>query len=113
MKARKDKFPFLQLQKPWHDNPNPIWLASTLVFHRELRAYPFPPKLDHEGRLHVFSLLTQELLKSSLFDGPQLAPAEQIGPLEKEFLFEHFLQSHSFQQAMEGEGFVIDQTGTL
>jgi protein arginine kinase len=113
MKARKDKFPFLQINQPWHDNSNSIWLASTLIFHRNLRAYSFVGKLDAEHRQHVFALLCRELLKSPIFDQPQVIKAEEIGPLEKEFLFEHFLQKHSFQQAMAGEGFVLDRTGTL
>lgn len=113
MKARKDKFPFLQLQQPWQSNPSPIWLASTLTLHRNLKGSPFPAKLDAGGRQHTFDLLSRELLRQSLFDAPQLIQAEAIGPLEKEFLFEHYLQRHSFQQAMQGEGFVLDQHGVL
>jgi len=36
-----------------------------------------------------------------------------MGPLEKEYLFEHFLSSQSFQQAHSGEAFILDSSGTF
>lgn len=113
MKARKDKFPFLQLHQPWAENSNPIWLASTLTLHRNLRAYSFPSKLGTEERQQIFNLVSREVLKSSVFEQSWLVKAEEIGPLEKEFLFEHYLQRYPFQQALTGEGFVLEPSGTL
>jgi protein arginine kinase len=113
MTARKDKFPFLAFREPWANNPNNIWLASTLNLYRNLKRYPFPPKLDKEGQTRVMDLLSKALCTSGLLQDPVLVNAETTGPLEKEFLYEHFLTPRSFQEAMEGEGFLTDSTGQI
>ncbi|MGE3953949.1 MAG: protein arginine kinase [Parachlamydiales bacterium] len=111
MTANKDRLPLLSLHRPWSGNENPIWLASTLLLKRNLTRYRFPPKLDTPSRKQIRELIGGQLEKSSQLDKPYLVRAEEMDPLEKEFLFEHFLASSSFQQALSGEGFVVDGSG--
>ena len=97
--------------KPWDDNDNDIWLASTLKFHRNIAKYKFPGKLSIDRRNQVLSLLEEQLMSSPFLKKPIFLRGENLSPLQKEFFFEHFLASDSFQNAHVGEGFVVDKTG--
>lgn len=105
--------PFLKLQIPWHNNANVIWLASTLHLYRNVADVAYPGKLSADERSRMRDQLVNSLLNCSDLDQPYFVRAEETGPLEKEFLYEHFLAPRTFQQAMGGEGFVIDKTGTF
>jgi protein arginine kinase len=111
VKTQKDKFPFLALKHPWADNSNAIWLATSLKFYRNLAKYLFPAKLGQAERKEIFSLLSQCMLQLHSLKNPQVFKAEETGPLEKQFLYEHFIPSTTLQQAVAGEGFVFDETG--
>lgn len=95
----------------WNENPNPIWLASVVLLHRNLEKFNFPGKLDQDRRKQIISLLSKEL---SSIDGknPQLLKGEECSPLEKEFLVEHCLTNESYHQAHQGEGFILDDSGS-
>ena len=97
-----------ELAHPWAHNTNPIWLASTLSLKRNLDKFNFPAKLPVERRKQVISLVGRDLPKKPAFT---LFKGEELSPLEKEFLAEHFLLQESIQQAHQGEAFLIDGTG--
>lgn len=103
--------PITKQSKPWENNDNNIWLASTINLHRNLEKFNFPNKLSTDRRKQVVSLLSKEILALDSLKNPLLIRAEEIGPLEKEFLVEHFLSNENFIQAHSGEAFVIDDTG--
>jgi protein arginine kinase len=103
----------LYQNKPWANNENNIWLASTINLHRNIDKFPFPAKLEKERRSQIISLLSKTLLHSTHLSRPVLIKTEEMGPIEKEYLFEHFLSSHSFQQAHSGEAFLLDESGTF
>lgn len=98
-------------KKPWDSNDNSIWLASTLTLYRNIDKFKFPLKLDYDRRKQVISLLSKEFLNCSLLDNPSIMHSEQITPLQKEFLVEHFLSSQSFHQAHSGEAFIFEESG--
>ncbi len=56
-------------------------------------------------------MLERDLLASDQLKQPKLIRAEDMPPIEKEFLFEHFLSNQSFHQAHAGEAFVLDGSG--
>ena len=97
--------------KPWSENSNSIWLGSTLSLLRNLEKFKFPGKLPIDKRKQIISLLSKDLLGSELLTQPRLIKAEEMTPLEKEFLVEHFLSNQNFHQAYSGEAFVLDDTG--
>jgi protein arginine kinase len=97
--------------EPWDNNSNDVWLASTLKFYRNIAKYKFPGKLSSARRKQVLSLLEGQLKSSPLLKKPMFLDGKDLPPLQKEFLFEHFLASDSFQNALVGEGFVVDATG--
>lgn len=103
--------PIFQLKSPWEKHSHNVWLASTLTLTRNLQKFKFPHKLDKTREVQVLSLIQENLMKSPELDKPQLFRSEEIGPLEKEFLLEHFMVTESFHQAHAGEGFVIEETG--
>jgi protein arginine kinase len=99
--------------KPWANNNNNIWLASTINLHRNLDKFAFPGKLEKDKRSQIISLVSRTLLQSSYLDKPFLVKSEEASPIEKEYLVEHFLSGLSFQQAHSGEAFILDDTGTF
>lgn len=110
--------PLLFPKKPWSNNANPIWLASTISLQRNIEKFKFPGKLSTDRKKQIIALVSKEMLSEDLTAGdqlinPSLIKAEDIGLLEKEFLVEHFLSRHSYNQTHAGEGFILDESGTF
>ena len=78
--------PLLSTQGPWIKNENNIWLGSTISLMRNIEKFKFPGKLPLDRRKQLISLISKELLDSPLLINPILIKAEDIQPLEKEFL---------------------------
>ncbi len=110
-KANDKSNPITNQNKPWENNDNNIWLASTINFHRNIEKFNFPGKLNTERRKQVVALLSKEILALDTLPNPTLVRAEEIGPFEKEFLVEHFLSNDNFIQAHSGEAFIVDESG--
>lgn len=104
-------FPLLCQENPWKSNENLIWLGSTINLTRNIEKFNFPSKLSTEKKQQMLPFLSQDLLNTSLLKKPKLIKAEEMGPIEKEFLLEHFLSSQSFHQTSVGEAFLLDETG--
>ena len=103
--------PLLGNESPWKNNPNTIWLGSTVILNRNLEKFNFPGKLANDKKKQIISLLSQDLLVGPTLKNPKLIKAEDMQPNEKEFLVEHFLSPLNFQQAHSGEAFILDETG--
>ena len=103
----------LTQRNPWSHNTNTIWLASNISLRRNVEKFRFPGKMNVERRKQMVSLISGELLSSSLLNKAVLLKGEETGPLEKEFMVEHMLSSESIQGAHLGEAFVIDSTGAF
>lgn len=99
------------LKNPWGKEIHKIWLGSTLRLTRNFANFPFPHKLTPEQKEQVIYLAYKGLSENKYLENPLLFPSNKIGPIEKEFLLEHFLISSNFHQAHKGEGFVIDNSG--
>jgi protein arginine kinase len=96
---------------PWEKESNPIWLTTSFLLHRNLAKFNFPPKMSERQLEQTFSSLKDQLLQSTLLDGPILLKAEEVTALDKEYLFEHFLCVEGFQNTLNGQGFIIDNMG--
>lgn len=107
----KGNIPLLCNESPWNHNANTIWLGSTLTLLRNLEKFNFPGKLSSDKRKQIISLLTKDILANEQLKEPKLMRAEDMPPIEKEYLVEHFLSAHGFHQAYMGEAFVLDKTG--
>lgn len=112
----KEKFklpPSLLEQTPWPSGANPLWPASVFTLRRNVAKYNFPPKISPRENGQVLELLKNGLLACVELNGPLFFNAEELSPLEKEFLFEHFLSLESFQNATEGQGVALEASGRL
>lgn len=98
-------------EKPWKDNPQTIWIGSTITLHRNLEKFKFPGKLASDKKKQIISLVGKELMSSPGLKNPKLFKAEELSPIEKEYLIEHFLSPQGFQQAQTGEAFILDESG--
>jgi len=101
----------LAQKKPWNDNANAIWLASTVNLLRNIEKFKFPGKLNEERKKQIIALVSKELLTMNSLAQPSLIKADIIGTLEKEFLAEHFLSAQNYNQTEAGEGFILDHSG--
>lgn len=101
----------LNINSPWKKNENPIWLASTLCLSRNIEKFNFPSKLSSDKRNQIISLVSKEIVGFESVVDPVLFRSEEMSPFEKEYLYEHFLTTRSFQEAHHGEGFVVDKSG--
>lgn len=113
MSTKNHNRPLLNSQNPWTNNSNSIWLGSTLSLTRNLEKFNFPGKLTDDKRKQIVSLLGKELLSCEVLKHPKMIKAEEMPPLHKEFLVEHFLSTQSFHQAHVGEAFVLDHSGAF
>lgn len=109
--TEKNKALFSTTHHPWTDNPNSIWLGSSVTLLRNLEKFKFPAKLTADKRKQILSLLGKDLLASPHLKNPKLIKAEDLLPIQKEYIMEHFLHPFGFQQAHSGEAFVLDDTG--
>jgi len=103
--------PIYKLKRPWTENQNSIWLASTVKLQRNIEKFKFPIKLDLERKKQIITLASKELMAIDPLKNASLQKAEEMTALEKEYLVEHFLSSSSFHQASNGEAFLIDNNG--
>lgn len=103
--------PIYALPKLWDINSHNVWLASTLSLTRNFANYKFPGKLDKSRQQQVVSIVFDVLKTCPELKNLSLFRSEDIGPLEKEFLLEHYLKMDDFHQAHGGEGFIIDELG--
>ncbi|WP_213157071.1 protein arginine kinase [Parachlamydia sp. AcF125] len=97
--------------KPWANNRNTIWLATTATLNRNIEKFKFPSKLSSDQKKQIISLVSHELLQSNHLADSALIRSEELGPLEKEFLVEHFLSEEGYQQAHGGEAFILGSSG--
>lgn len=101
----------LTVNKPWIQNNNSIWLASSISLQRNIEKFKFPNKLDVERKKQILSLVGKELLSSPQWVNPKLFKAEDLSFFDKEYLVEHFFTIEDFHQASTGEAFLIDEAG--
>lgn len=102
------KLPTSLFEHPlWEEERNPIWLGSNLILQRNLAKNKFPVKQSAHEMQNCATILVDTLKK----DKTLYLPAEELSPLDKEFLFEHFLCLEGFQNADKGQGFILDETG--
>lgn len=110
MRGEEQPFPFLARQSPWAENHQPIWIASTLLLHRNFTQL-FPSKLDRDTKQLLAQKLDQALRALPGLSHPSSLSAEESLPFQKELIYEHFLSPEGFQQARSGERFLFDSSG--
>lgn len=100
-----------QIEKPWVENENNIWLATTLELQRNIDKFHFPARLDQERKAHIVKLIYSALLGSKIKKDLKLLPTPELTPLDREYVLEHFLIFGSVPQPHPGEAYLIDGSG--
>ncbi|MEI8328945.1 MAG: protein arginine kinase [Chlamydiia bacterium] len=95
---------------PWDENNNPMWPATSFFLYRNFAGNFFPQKMTEGQSIQVADQLCQILVKLQQLQNPVCLKAEELSPLEKEFLYEHFLCRESFQNTFKGQAFIVDDT---
>lgn len=103
--------PILGQKSPLEKNANSVWLASTITLFRNIEKFKFPVKLEADRQKQLLAVISKGLLSDSNLTKPKLLQAEEVSPLHKEFLMEHYLSQHGFYQARAGAAFIVDDTG--
>src|SRR5271167_4098987 len=103
--------PSLLAHTPWEKESNPIWLATSYLLHRNLSKFNFPPKMEERQFEQTLSSFKDAVLR--LIEGAFFLKAEEVSALDKEYLFEHFLCMEGFQNTLQGQGFVVDNSGSF
>lgn len=111
MKEKTNLPPSLLEHTPWETVSNLIWPSTLFILHRNIARYNFPAKMADAQFKQVLSILSELFLKSSDLEKARLLRAEDLNAHEREFLFEHFLSPDGFQNAVAGQGFIVDNTG--
>jgi protein arginine kinase len=96
---------------PWEKEINPIWLATRFLLQRNLSKYNFPPKLDERSFQQTLGILKAPLLASPQLQKPTFLNTQELTALEKEFLCEHFFCLEGFPNTLDGQGFIVDESG--
>lgn len=100
-------------KSPWEKNANSIWLASTLCLHRNIDKFHFPGKLDVEKRRLVANLLLGTLRSSSSLTGLATYSGEEMSPLDRDFLAEHFLVFDAAKDSQQGHFYAVEESGAI
>lgn len=111
MKKKTETHPVYKLPNPWKNDTHNVWLASSLMLTRNFAKFKFPAALDKSRQEQIVSLVYDGLKDCHELKNPRLFHSDEIPPIEKEFLAEHFLITDGFYQAHEEGGFVIDESG--
>lgn len=98
---------------PWEKNSNSIWLATTLALHRNIDKFNFPHRLDAEKRGLVLELLTGAVKTVPTFSSLKYYPADEIAPIDREFLAEHFLIFEAPRDSQHGRAYITEPDGKV
>jgi len=110
MKEKKPLPKSFYSHTPWDENTNPLWPATSFYLHRNFKGNLFPSKLSEAQASKLVERLSQIMLKLQQLQNPICLKAEELAPMEKEFLYEHFLCRETFQNTLKGQAFIIDDT---
>ncbi|MGH2639314.1 MAG: hypothetical protein ACRDF4_08560 [Rhabdochlamydiaceae bacterium] len=96
----------------WDQEKNPIWVGTTLHLYRNFSLYKFPSKMTLAEMTGSLKTIVETFQKIPSLQPLSFFPAEELTPLDKELLFEHFQCAQGFQEAREGQGFAFNPQGT-
>jgi len=103
--------PSLFEHTPWEGIKQSIWPASTFTIRRNLSKQLFPQKMNQMELSQTLEFLKNAIFQTLGLPNMQLFKAEELDTLDKEFLFEHYLEMEGFENLHAGQGFIIDDSG--
>ncbi|MBM3207301.1 MAG: hypothetical protein FJZ57_01670 [Chlamydiae bacterium] len=94
----------------WDENSNPLWPATAFYLHRNFVGAPFPSKMKNSQAVKLSEQITACMLKLQQLQNPIKFKADDLSPIEKDFLYEHFICKEPCQNALKGQSFIVDDT---
>lgn len=98
---------------PWKSESNPIWPVTAFILRRNLAKFHFPAKLNPASRPQVLESLKAALLTLPEMAGGYFLKKEELTPLDKELLLEHFLLTGPFLDSSNGSLILVDPSTSL
>lgn len=94
----------------WNNEPEAIWLGSSLILRRNLAGYNFPGKLSIPEKEQVL-----EKIKNGLkaMESPHFFQQKDLSSQDRELLYEHFLFLRGFEDPPDGSGLGLEEKGNL
>lgn len=102
---------FLFTTSIWDGEKNPVWVGTTLHLDRNFTLYKFPGKMTTAEMVGSLKTVSETVQKIPSLNPLSFFPAEDLTPVDKELLFEHFHCAKGFQEAREGIGFAFNAQG--
>ena len=97
----------------WKGNTNSIWLATTLSLHRNIQKFNFPQRLDLSKKRQLGELTCTTLKELSILKRPIECFFDSMLALERDYLYEHFLQFDPLKDSLLGQSFLFDEQGDI
>ena len=89
----------------WQEIPNRIHLSTRISLHRNVNGFPFPSKIQ--------PLIAKELAKDlsakleSHLKNPKTLYPHNLAPIDREYLFEHYLLTDSYEKFDESRSILV------
>lgn len=98
---------------PFGEEGDDIWMATTFSFKRNLRPFLFPAKMDAALANQMLPVVKEGALHLQGWQNPMYLAGKELDPLDKEYLFEHFLLVEGFDHLAPEYGFIVDDQGLM
>lgn len=106
------KLPDILFRKTvWDSEKNPIWLGTTFSLYRNFTLYKFPDKMFSVEMTGSLKPLMEALQKIPDISPLTFISANDLLPVDKELLCEHFQCIQGFQDARAGQSFAFESQG--
>lgn len=96
----------LPVHPPWEGGDS-IWPATSLILHRNLTGRFFPTHMSVVDAEQTLDIITKSLAK---LPPTKILRGDTLLPLDKEFLFEHFLLHEGFEKFDPGRALILDDS---
>lgn len=113
MEISNKQHPLKMLSHFWDNNTNSIWLATTLLLHRNIDKFSFPQRLETAKKKELTHLVFSTIKELELLEQPTILLSESIQAIERDFLYEHFLQFEPLKDSLLGQSFLFDASGSF
>jgi len=107
--SQSPEFPTSLIERiPWNEEPNAIWIGSSLILRRNLSGRNFPSKQSASEKEQVLSDLQNELQSAAI---SHFYKQSDLTASTRDLIYEHFLFLRGFSDTPEGSGVAIDDKG--
>ncbi|HSX04528.1 MAG TPA: protein arginine kinase [Rhabdochlamydiaceae bacterium] len=93
---------------PWKTTSNPIWPFTLFILRRNLAKYHFPSKMNEAEAAAVLDSLKNVISNLPEMANGYLLKKQDLKPLDKELLLEHFLFTRLLPESAHGSALLLN-----